>query len=97
MVTELQAEHLLTLAFNWGEVYAIGLTDDGIWTATPHGDPATILTAESPDELRLAIWDHYSVTPSIQRVPRQHDKAGKCWCGHFHLAEIEETERNDPE
>jgi hypothetical protein len=47
------------IRWHWDTAYAIGL-DDGVWTATPVADPATVLTADTADELRALIRADYT-------------------------------------
>lgn len=49
---------LMGMDYHWGTAYEIGL-DDGVWSARPHAEPATVLTAESADELRSLIRADY--------------------------------------
>jgi hypothetical protein len=49
---------LAGIRWHWKTAYGVGL-DDGVWTAVPHVEPATVLTAESADELRALIRADY--------------------------------------
>jgi hypothetical protein len=58
-VLTLEEELDLTgIRWHWGSAYGIGL-DRGTWTAVPHADPDTVLTAGSADELRALIRADY--------------------------------------
>jgi hypothetical protein len=45
---------LADLGRHWGSAYAIRLRD-GLWSALPFDRPAEVLTADSPDQLRILI------------------------------------------
>jgi hypothetical protein len=49
---------LTGIRWHWSTAYSVSL-DDGVWSAVPHVDPATILTADSADELRALIRSDY--------------------------------------
>jgi hypothetical protein len=49
---------LVGIRWHWESAYTVGL-DDGVWTAVPHADPATILTADNADELRRLVRADY--------------------------------------
>ena len=53
---------LTDLGHHWGHVYAIAMCD-GIWTAQPYDRPASILTADSADQLRKLIRQDYRGRP----------------------------------
>jgi hypothetical protein len=59
-VLTLEEELDLTgIRWHWGSAYGVGL-GDGVWTAIPHVEPATVLTADSADELRALIRADYT-------------------------------------
>jgi hypothetical protein len=96
MVTDLQRDALLDLWVNWGTAFQFSISAGGeVWAAAPHTDPATVITADTAAELRDLVRDYYAGHPEIQSTPRSHDRAGKCWCGLYHLSDPDE--RNDPE
>ena len=45
------------------------LTDDGIWTATAVSDPATVLTADTADELRQLVRADYEGRSPVPMTP----------------------------
>jgi hypothetical protein len=49
---------LIDLSFNWGSAYDIAVLD-GVWSAKSVDHPATILTADGPEELRRLIRADY--------------------------------------
>jgi hypothetical protein len=59
VLTREEEMDLTGLRWHWDTAYSIGL-GDGIWTAVPHVEPATILTADSADELRALIRADYT-------------------------------------
>ncbi len=59
MLSQEQELDLTGIAWHWGEVYAVAMSD-GIWTARPHEDPGTVLTARSADGLRELIRADYA-------------------------------------
>jgi len=50
---------LTGITWHWDSAYGVALTD-GTWSAVPHTDPSTILTADSADELRSLIRADYT-------------------------------------
>jgi hypothetical protein len=50
---------LTGIRWHWETAYSVEL-DDGVWTAVPHVEPATVLTADSADELRALIRADYT-------------------------------------
>jgi len=49
------------LQWHWDTAYAIGF--DGLtWSASPLSDPAVVLTAETPEDLRHLIRSDYHET-----------------------------------
>jgi hypothetical protein len=56
---------LTGLRWFWGPSYRISLADD-VWSATPTGGPATVLTAGSPDELRTKLREHYAGSHAVR-------------------------------
>jgi hypothetical protein len=61
-MTVAEESALADLGYHWGSVYAISLRN-GIWTAHQYERPADVLTAESPDELRILIQKDYRGRP----------------------------------
>jgi hypothetical protein len=60
---------LIGLRWNWEGAYTFTLSSDGIWTATVVGDPATILTADTADELRQMVRADYAGRSPVPRAP----------------------------
>src|SRR5258707_10862221 len=58
MLSRDDEDDLAGLAWNWDGAYTFKLAD-GVWVATSVADPATVLTADSADELRLLVRTHY--------------------------------------
>jgi hypothetical protein len=52
-------EALARLGRHWGEHYAVTMRD-GCWSAIPYGRPATILTADSAEELWELLRTDYA-------------------------------------
>jgi hypothetical protein len=50
---------LTGIRWHWESAYSVGL-DAGVWTAVPHVEPTTILTADTADELRALIRADYT-------------------------------------
>ena len=59
---------LIDLSFHWGSAYDIAVVDR-IWTANPVGHPATILTADTADELRKLVRADYAGRPRVHTTP----------------------------
>ena len=59
MLTREEQSDLLNLAWNWDSAYRFEVID-GIWKATSVLDRATVLTADSADELRQKVRDDYA-------------------------------------
>ncbi len=82
-ITEWQAGDLADLAHHWGDAYRIS-TDGDVWSASPVTDLTVVLTDDTADGLRQQIRTDYSRRTEVQRQPRDHDQAGRCWCGERH-------------
>ncbi len=50
---------LIDLSFNWGSAYDIAVLD-GVWSAKSVSHPATVLTADTADDLRHLIRADYA-------------------------------------
>lgn len=62
-LTRSEASELNDIAWHWEHAYIV--TGDGdVFTATRVGQPAHVLTAETPDELRQMIRRDYSAWQS---------------------------------
>jgi hypothetical protein len=59
LLSQEQELDLTGIAYHWRDAYAIVMSD-GVWTAAPHGDPGTLLTANSADGLRELIRADYT-------------------------------------
>lgn len=59
MLTSEEQSDLLNLASNWDSGYTFEVID-GIWKATSALEAATVLTADSADELRQKVRDDYA-------------------------------------
>jgi hypothetical protein len=57
-VTSEEATDLLDLQCRWRDAYAITFSDE-VWAARRHGNPATVLTADTAPELRWLIRTDY--------------------------------------
>lgn len=57
---------LTGLRWFWGQAYRIALSADGAWSATPAGESATVLTADSADELRVKLREHYAGSHGVR-------------------------------
>jgi hypothetical protein len=62
---------LRDLAYHWDGAYSFTVVDH-VWTATPLGDPADVLTAESAYELRQLVRHDYA----NRAAARQKDHRG---------------------
>ena len=49
---------LAGMSWHWGQAYHIAMTN-GTWTATPHAEPAAVLSAQNADDLRALIRADY--------------------------------------
>jgi len=58
VLTAAEELDLTGIRWHWESAYSVGL-DDGVWTAIPHVDPSTVLTADSADELRSLVRADY--------------------------------------
>lgn len=59
MLTREEELDLTGIRWHWDTAYTVGL-DDGVWTAVPHVEPATMLTADSADGPRALIRADYT-------------------------------------
>ena len=58
MLTREEQTSLISLSWHWEGSYTFQVVD-GIWQATPIDDPAGMLTADDPEELRQMVQlDH---------------------------------------
>jgi hypothetical protein len=58
MLTREEQTSLISLSWHWEGSYTFQVVD-GVWQATPIDDPAGMLTADDPEELRhLVRMDH---------------------------------------
>ena len=69
--TAVDEQALAALQWNWGSAYLIGYGDEHGWWAARRDQIGGLITGDSPDELRTAIVDDYTLLP----VPR--DCAGR--------------------
>jgi hypothetical protein len=59
-LTRSEQSSLTQLSWHWEGGYEnFTVTDDGTWQASPVGEPGTVLTARSAEELREKIRDDY--------------------------------------
>ena len=70
MLSREDQDDLAGLAWNWEGAYDFKVAD-GVWVATSLADPATVLTADSADELRRLVRADYfaSRRAAAGRVP----------------------------
>jgi hypothetical protein len=67
MLDAWQERELRDLAWHWSEAYEISVVDD-TWTAVPLVEPATVLTADSAQELRELVRIDYADRAEAKRA-----------------------------
>lgn len=67
MLTPEEQTDLISLTFHWDTAYRFEVVD-GVWRATPHGDPATVLTADTARDLRQLVRDDYAARTMPNRA-----------------------------
>ncbi len=79
MLSREEQDDVAGLSWNWENAYEFKI-EDGVWVAISVADPATVLTADSADELRLLVRADYFATSraGAGRVPVTD---------HLHLSE----------
>src|SRR5258708_27327396 len=68
MLSREDQDDLAGLEWNWENAYTFAVTD-GIWTATAVDRPATMLTADTADDLRRLVRADYAGRPRVAHVP----------------------------
>jgi hypothetical protein len=69
MLSRQDQDDLAGLTWNWSPAYTFALTSGGIWTATAAGNPATVLTADTADDLRRLVRADYAGRPRVANLP----------------------------
>ncbi len=67
MLTDEQRQELFALHWYWGAHYVFSLVD-GAWTARRLADPAQVITANGPDELREKRRNDYAQVLAAHRL-----------------------------
>ena len=66
VLTPEEQTDLISLTFHWDTAYRFEVVD-GVWRATSHGDPSTVLTADTAWELRQLVRDDYAARTKQNR------------------------------
>jgi hypothetical protein len=67
MLTDDQRQELFALQWYWGAHYLFLLVD-GVWTARRLADPAQVITADGPGELREKLRNDYAQVLAAHRL-----------------------------
>ena len=67
MLTDDERQELFALQWYWGAHYVFSLVD-GVWTARRLADPAQVITAGGPGELRNKLRSDYAQVLTANRL-----------------------------
>ena len=71
MLSKEEQSDLLDLTWHWESAYEFRVVD-GVWQATPAGDPVGMLTADSAWELREKVRADYAARQCAARKAQEY-------------------------